>query len=372
MYRKIYFGMCMFFALIFDGNIENVFLCIFAIGLYVVYIDNDLMHAIKSIVISYLIVNLVMVLVFREKIIVSGVDLGSTKKNQKAVLLVYDGEGERYNVRERAYEIYEREGLSSLLSMTYKLNSYKKMYKKFGYSQFKMETKKFREDLGQTLGPNYKIYNTNLFTKPYLEQQVNNLINIGYKEIIVCPMFLTQGKDYELLKKRLAVMELVKYEISIKTIDSFWNSKSLAQYYKDRVMELVKSKKYCHGVLIVGLEDKNNLNQDILFREKIKEYIADEKGYNIKIKLPLLENDKRDIIKYGEELLEYGINSLYLVIPTSIFETIYLKSLAQKVIDNLKIPDGTAYYYIGPCNNADVFLEELNNKIILLENEGGS
>lgn len=34
---------------------------------------------------------------------------------------------------------------------------------------------------------------------------------------------------------------------------------------------------------------------------------------DIQIKLPLLENNKKDIIKSGEDLLEYGIDTLYVV-----------------------------------------------------------
>ena len=72
--------------------------------------------------------------------------------------------------------------------------------------------------------------------------------------------------------------------------------------YKDEMLKNITTKNKDIGVLLVGFQNENNLEQDILFREKIRTYIEnetqDEKYSYIQIKLPLLENNKNDIIKW--------------------------------------------------------------------------
>ena len=104
--------------------------------------------------------------------------------------------------------------------------------------------------------------------------------------------------------------------------------------YKDEILKNITTKNKDIGVLLVGFQNENNLEQDILFREKIRDYILqDEKNSYIQIKLPLLENNKKDIIKCGEELLEYGIDGLYIVLPTSTIDSIYTKHLVDSILE---------------------------------------
>ena len=125
------------------------------------------------------------------------------------------------------------------------------------------------------------------------------------------------------------------------------------------------------GVLLIGLHNKNNLEQDVLFREKIKEYIKqEEKKIDVEIKLPLLENNKKDIIKSGEELLEYGINTLYVVLPTCTIDTMYTKHLVKSILEELDMGN-TKFYYINPVKKMDVIVDELFTRISLMNQIGG-
>ncbi len=372
MYKKIFLGFCFFSMFIFDGFLENIWIVIFTIGVYQLCINKDKKDIFKSFIASYLILNILILIFFQENLMLKELEVYSEKKSKKVVVLVYEGEDKKYNLKERAKEVYNKEGFYAIFTMAYKLSKYKDMYEDLGSSPLKNKSYTTREKLSKKLGKEYMVVNSNLYTNPYLEETLVDLVNNGHKEIILCPLFLTKGKDYDLLKKRIDHMGILKYEIKIKITDLFWNSEVLAKAYKDEIIHSIKNKEKATGVLLVGLEDKNNLEEDILFREKIKKYILDEKTYNIKIKLPLLENHKKDIIKTGAELLEYGIDSLYLVIPTSVFETIYIQYLAEYIFKELNIPSETKFYYIGPWNEKDVFIEELYKKIKLVENEGGA
>ncbi len=326
---------------------------------------------ITSFIISYFILNLIIIMFFQQDVNMKSLELSDKAQSKKAIVLVYDGEDRRYNLSQRAKEIYYRDSIYSFFNMTYNLYKYKDAYENLGSSQFKDNANILRKKLSKKLNNEYTIVNSNLYTDNYIEDTLIDLVNRGYKDIILCPMFLTEGKDYDLLKKRIDNLGILKYEINISMTDLFWNSRSLATCYKEEIIRSISDSNKTIGIILVGLEKKNNLNQDILFREKIKKYLSYEKNYDIKVKLPLLENHKKDIIKAGDELLEYGIDRLYLVMPTALFENIYIRSFGEYILKKLDIPDGTGFYYIGPFNENEVFVDELYKKIKLIDNEGG-
>lgn len=369
--KKIILGLCFFCIFILDGFLERCFIVIVTIGIYNIISNKDSELLITSFFISYFILNFVIIIFFQQDVKTKSLEISDKPLSKKAIVLVYGGEDRRYNLRERAKEIYYRDNFYSFFNMTYNLYKYKNAYENLGSSQFKDKANILRKNLSKKLKNEYTIVNTNLYTNKYIEDTLMDLVNRGYKDIILCPMFLTEGDDYDLLKKRIGNLGILKYEINIRMTDLFWNSRLLASAYKDEIINNITYNNKSIGVLLVGLEKKNNLNEDILFREKIKKYLEYEKNYDIKVKLPLLENHKKDIIKTGDELLEYGIDCLYLVMPTALFENIYIKSFAEYILKKLDIPDGTGFYYIGPFDENEVLVDELYKKIKLIENEGG-
>ncbi|SHJ56022.1 hypothetical protein [Tepidibacter formicigenes] len=372
MYKKIILGLCFFSMFIFNNFLENIFIIAFVIGMYNLFLNKDFKNLFIGFILAHFILNFLVIVFFQDRLELKELESTDKRENKTAVVLVYDGEDKKYNLKQRAREIYQRNRLYSFLNMNYKLYKYKNMYQDLGSSQFKNKSYITRNSLSERLGKNYIVVNSNLYTTPYIEEILIDLVNKGYKDIILCPIFFTEGKDYDLLRKRINNMGILKYEINIKLTDLFWNSQVLAKVYKNKILESIDNKDKTIGVLLVGLEEKNNLEEDIIFREKIKKYLKDEKIYDIKIKLPLLENHKKDIIKTGDELLEYGIDSLCLVIPTSLFETVYIRTLAEHILEKLDIPNETRFHYIGPFNEDEVFIDELYKKIKLAENEGGN
>ncbi|KXZ39537.1 hypothetical protein SAMN05661008_01748 [Alkalithermobacter thermoalcaliphilus JW-YL-7 = DSM 7308] len=371
MYKKILIALSIFSAAIFDKTLENIFIIIFSVGVYALLVKKDFKDVLKSLVVGYIILNLVVVVFYKDKINYSIIENNNLNKDKKAIVLVYQGEDKLYNLKERAREIYENDKIYSIFTSAYKLNRYKSMYNNLGSSDFKRNSYDFRKKLTNKLDNEYIVINANLHTKPYLETVVSDLVNKGYKDIIFCPMFLTEGKEYKIFEKRLNDMELIKYGVKTKITEVFFNSHNIATLYKDYIMNYIIEKDDAVGILLVGFKEQNDLNQDVSFREKIKKYLLMEDGYNMKIKLALLENHKKDIIKVGNELLEYGIDILFLVIPTSLFETIQTRSLAEYIFNKLDISDETKYYYVGPVNSNDLLVEELHKKIRLIENQGG-
>ncbi|MBQ6632312.1 MAG: hypothetical protein IJH55_09525 [Romboutsia sp.] len=62
---------------------------------------------------------------------------------------------------------------------------------------------------------------------------------------------------------------------AVEVLEPFYNANNLAHLYTDEILKNIRESEEDSGVLLIGLHDKNNLEQDILFREKIKKYIEE-------------------------------------------------------------------------------------------------
>lgn len=366
--------LCFLLSFIFNGYIENIFIILSTILFYKkIILDKDYKYLIVSFIISIVTVNFLIVFGFRNYINFKDIK-SSLDKKDTLVLLVSEGEDSRFNLKERATQIYYEKGYKSLLTGVKDLYNYKNYYNKLGSSNFKLDTEEIAQKLRYNLGDGYDVINTYMYSSPYFEKTMEEIVYQGYKNIIVCPLFMTEGRDYEIFKSRYEKLNLASHNlVGIEILEPFYKSNNLANLYKNEILNNVKTLENDAGILLVGLHNKNNLEQDILFREKIKTYIENEtqdKNIDIQIKLPLLENNKNDIIKSGEELLEYGIDTLYVVFPTCTIDTMYTKHLVKSIFENLDMGN-TKFYYIDPDKKIDVIVDELFTRISLMKQIGG-
>ena len=361
-----------FLSLILTGYMENIFIVLATLIFYKqIIVDRNYKYMAYGIIIAFIGVNIITASIFRNKITTKEI---TPLENQEetVVLLVSEGESKNYNLKERASEIYFEKGLLSYVTTIKDLYTYKMYYEKLGSSNFKNDSEYIASSLREKLGKDYKVVNSYLYSYPYFENSIEDIISKGYKNIIICPMFMTEGEDFNILIKRYEKLNLSTYNLNqVEILDTFYKSNNLALLYKDEILKNITTKNKDIGVLLVGFQNENNLEQDILFREKIRDYILqDEKNSYIQIKLPLLENNKKDIIKCGEELLEYGIDGLYIVLPTSIIDSIYTKNLVDSILNELDMGN-TKFYYIDTDKKYDLIVEEIFNRISLLSQIGG-
>lgn len=372
MFVAMVFAISLFLSFILNGYYENIFIVLATIAFYKqIIIDKQYKYIVYALIISFIGVNFLITFGFRNYISLKDVQQG-VEKEETLILLVSEGEDRSYNLKERVTEVFYKEGYKTLFNGVKELHDYKNYYSKLGSSDFKIKAEDIANKLDYQLGDKYKVVNSYMYSQPYFENSLEDIVSQGYKEIIICPLFMTEGKDYEIFKQRYEKLNLIAYNITnIQILDSFYKSNNLALIYSNDILKKIRTAKSESGVLLVGLQEKNNLEQDILFREKIKEYIKhEEKDIDVQIKLPLLENNKKDIIKSGEELLEYGINSLYVVLPTSTIDTMYTKFLVESLLEKLEMGD-TKFYYINPDKKMDAIVDELFTRISLMEQIGG-
>lgn len=363
---------CICLSLIFDGYMENIFIVLAAIAFYKqIIIDKKYKYLACALIISFIGVNIISISGFRTYIKFKDI-LPAEEKDETVVLLISEGESKNYNLKERATEIYYDKGYKSYLTGIKDLYEYKSYYTNLGSSNFKYEAEDMASKLRDKLGNEYKVVNSYMYSSPYFESSLEDIISKGYKKIILCPMFMTEGKDFNIFKSRYDKLNLSTYNLKqIEILETFYKSNKLAMLYKNEIVQNIKKYNQDAGILLVGLQNENNLEQDILFREKIKDYILqEEKNKDIQIKLPLLENNKKDIIKSGEQLLEYGIDGLYVVLPTCTIDTMYTKHLAESILRELDMGN-TKFYYIVPERKIEVIVDELFTRISLINQIGG-
>lgn len=367
MIMSILLASSLILSFIFKGYFENIFIVLATIAFYKqIIIDRNYKSVVYTFIISFIGVNIFITFGLRNYISFKDVQPG-IEKEETLVLLVSEGEDRSYNLKERATEVYYKEGYKSLFNGVVKLHNYKNYYSKLGSSDFKTESEEIVTKLEYQLDDSYIIENTYLYSEPYFENTIEEAVSQGYKNIIICPLFMTEGKDYEIFQNRYEKLNLISYNLTnVQILDSFYKSNNLALIYKNDILNKVKESESGAGVVLIGLQEHNNLEQDILFREKVKEYIEyEQKDIDIKIKLPLLENNKKDIIKSAEELLEYGIDTLYVALPTSIIDNMYTKSLVDNLFNNLDMGE-TKFYYVDPHKKIDSIVDELFTRISLM------
>ena len=330
----------------------------------VVFVKKLYKQLIYGFFVSFFKVNFFIVFGIRDYIFVDKSE-PTVDKKETLVLLVSEGEDKNYNIRERLTQIYQEKGYKALFTSIKEFTlKYKVHYQDTGISNFKKKTEEISKKLSYNLGSEYIVVNSYLFSKPYFEQMVEVLLSEGYKNIIICPLFMTNGVDYEVFLKRLEKINLPSRNIvGVKILNAFYDSDEIANVYKDDILKNIEKLKEDTGVILVGLEDKNDIEEDIILRQKIEKGIEKEKNdLDIQIRLPLLENEDEDIIKSAEELLEYGIHSLYVVTPTTLIDTMYTKNLVESIFYKLDL-GYTDFYYVNPEERVDAIVESIIKKI---------
>ena len=339
-------------SFILKGSYENIFIVLATIAFYKqVIVNKNYKNLIYGALISFIGINLVISFIFKDYIVIKNTQ-PTKEKEETLVLLVSEGEDKNYNIRERSTQIYYEEGYKAMITGISNLYNYKSYYSKLGSSEFKHKAEEIAEKLRHSLGNEYRVVNSYMYSKPYFEYSVESIIEQGYTKIIICPLFMTEGTDYDVFMERYEELNLASRNIAgVEVLEPFYNANNLAQLYKDEILKNIRKSEEDSGVLLIGLHNKNNLEQDILFRERIKKYIEDA---------------EKDIIKSGEELIEYWISTLYVVAPTSTIDTMYTRHLVNSILEELDMGD-TRFYYIDPPDKINTLVDTLYTKIILMQ-----
>jgi len=365
-------------CLIYDEPKESLFLT-FSIVIFIIIIkDREKIFrecTVYNIVLSFILSYFVAVLFISTRGYSMNLSvIGRSKENNgKAVLLVYEGEPEMYSVEKGITNIYKNGTVKSKIFSPFILFENKRQYYKIGRSDYKRNTLKVAKELETFLSEEFEVYISYLYDTDYVEEVLVKIANDGYKNVIIVPIFLTDGQNSKILKTRIEKMKLYNLNINVKYIDTLWNSESIASIYESIIIRNINLENVGNtGVILVGegqigyKKDKNlkALREDIMYRNRIKSKLLNELGlYEHKIKLGWFKYVEPNYIDSLKNLLDYSVSEIVIIYTKPSVTNIENAIMSSSIRTKVDIPEGVKIIIIDGFLDDSLFIYELKNRI---------
>lgn len=291
--------------------------------------------------------------------------------NKTAIILVLRGEPDTYNLSLAVRNYRTNNSLWRTMLMPLAMFKEKLAYEKSSFIQGDHQGIRLEQKLKEEFGQEYNIYYTYLFNIPYLSETIYKAIQAGNQKIILCPVFLTENSEFFLIENTIQKMNLHEQKIQVHQTQPMWNSDNIARSFAKQVEDFkIGQHKYNIGIVLIGEETKRGnynqpfLKQDLLFREKIKDYLIRGGYNNNKIRLTFF--DKENINREIEKLMEYGVGEILLVPTANTLQSNSYQLRIQKIIKGIDAPYTVKIHRIDPWSFNNEIEKELINRIRLL------
>ncbi|WP_427338481.1 hypothetical protein [Caloranaerobacter sp. DY30410] len=378
-----YIIMFIFFSVLFfvyDNTLENIFLLLSFIGFINMLEQRKIFRAKKNI---FLLIGIILItyilsisFLFTQKY---NMKIGSLntyrRKEDKAVLLVVEGESPVYIPSKAITNIWLNESFLSKISMPYQLYNIKKNYHMIGKSDYNKNIQKLVNKLRNGLSEEYYINIAYLKDTEYVEEKIFDLVTKGYYKIIIVPVIVSEGSEFAGLKKRIEKLRLYNYNVQIRWTEPFWNSEYLVISYINKISSNVNAKKIKDtGIVLIGQGESNKSNliksikQQIMFSKKVKTYLVEELGIDeSKIKIAWFDKLKPDYVQAVKEVLEYGVGEVLCIYLKPTTTNIDNNIIANKIKRQIDFPEGIKIKVIDGFCNDDNIIKEIRNRIRLAD-----
>jgi len=349
------FGFFVFMFLVFEDPQESILLVLSAFMLF--KLIKDTLEQPFLMILGTLIIFLLLSYIASNLFLLTqsyNMDLENISPVKKlegtAVLLVYEGEAEKYDLKKSLANIkYNCESNEKLLT-PFLLYKDKSNYKNIGRSNFKKNTIDVRDELQQVLDENYKVYVSYLRDSRYVEECLIDIVNDGYYNVIVVPMLLTNGHTMEVLKTRVEMMKLFNLNINLKYIDPLWNNNAITLAYIKLIEEYVnKNELEDIGILLIGEGEKgynrgNHIESakgNLMIRNKIKSYLISDLGISEhRIKTAWFNYIEPNYTDTVRDLLEYGVGNIIIVYVKPSVTNIENNTIIREIKSEVELPEG--------------------------------
>ncbi len=377
----VYIFSFVFFSILFfalDEPMESIFLMLSISMLIIIIKDKE--KILSGITIYFIIVFFLLFYVISISFIYSrgySMDLsvaGNPKNMEgKAVLLVYDGEPEMYSFKKGVTNIRKNGTLKSKVFIPFVLWTYKRHYHKLGKSDYKENTIKVKKQLQALLAEEYKVYASYLYDTDYAEEVLIHIVNDGYRDVIIVPVFLTNGESLSILKSRIERMKLFNLNINVKYTEPLWNSEVTVDSYRNKIKQFIDEDNIANtGIILVGEGQKGYKNnkslkavrEDSMFRNRIRLKLVST--YNInehKIKVSWFNYVDPNYEDSLESLLDYSVGKIIIIYTKPSVTNIENVIISKKISSKIDIPDGVKVTIIDGFLNDLLFVNELKNRI---------
>lgn len=381
-YRKYYKYILIFMTVIsflifmcYEDPIENLFIFFLVLFLnrLVKLIKNkeefSIIRSLFAIIFAYVLVFLILYINAYE--ISDTIEVPSDTNEKTAVLIVYEGESDKYDLEEEVRNIILKKDYTDIFTYPYKLYKRKKLYGKIGKSEYEKKSIKLHNRVKDLLRDEYDSYLSYLYSEQYLEKELLNIIEKGYKKIIIVPIFLNDDQNISNLQDRISKMKLYNYDVEIKYTDTLWSSESIIESYIDLIKINVNNINRV-GINLIGIDkninvgiiDSDSIKQNILFRNKIKEKIVDELGVeSSQIKLSWYDNLEPDYMSKNYELLEYGTAEMICIAIDPQLNELDKIDIYNEIKKEIEFPEGVKVKIIDGFIIDNNIINEIINRV---------
>ncbi|AOY77439.1 hypothetical protein [Clostridium formicaceticum] len=367
------------FALITKGMVERGLLGFFFLLIGIQYIKNkknvhqskiNYKNIFMGAACGYLII-IVSLIYFRYIPKANYIATNYVSNQKTAIILVFQGEPTTYNTSLATKNFIENNSFWKVSILPFILFKEKLTYEKIEVAASVHDSsRRFVNQLREELGEDYNIYPAYLANTPYLIETIDRAVQEGNQRIIVSPFLLTECRDFIGIVNQVKRLNLQQYNVEPRMVEALWNSEFIAKSFVNQTIQsTVSPHKQNVGILLIGpsVEKREvsfpHIKQDILFREKIKDYLIKEGYNNNKIKLTFLQ--KRDIHAAIEGLMEYGVGEIILFLATTDLQQMRHYLTVEKIIEGLEVPYSVNIHKVDPWRFNDAIAKELCRRILL-------
>lgn len=301
-----------------------------------------------------------------------------SENENTAVLLVFDGEPERYNLSILLKNMDTKDNLKNKIYAPFRLYQYKRAYEYIGISKYNDISKRLREKLLNHLDEGYDVYVAYLNNKPYYKETIyKRVIKENYSKVIVVPIFLTESMDYKRTVYTLEMENLYTSNGMLKVMSPLWDSEKIAKSIVKQACK-INAKKNEIGIILIGRDaasmneknfDAKVMNQEQAFMEKTKTFLIENGFENRKIKFTGLDFHDLEIKNVIGELQQYGVGKILLIGVNDIIDKIENQYKLERLIEKLKSTEDIDIHYIKGWGESDLLIEELEFRIRLMNVE---
>lgn len=379
-------SLCYIFFLVFFGLLyfvyeepkESVFLVLSSITATLIIRNRDRLLSNKKFItiLIYIILSYIISIAFifsrgyKMELYLNGLE---QKNKGKAVMLVYEGEAEKYNLKKSIANIKEDRNLKDIILSPFILWSKKRYYNELGKSDYKENTLKVKNQLQDLLSDDFKVYLSYIYDTTYVEEALIQIVNDGYRDVIICPVILSDGQNLSILKSRIEKMKLFKLNITVKYTESLWDSETIENSYEELISQHIDDDNPGNtGIVLVGEGQRGyrknkylkGLKEDSMFRNRIKTKLAESYHLNEnKIKTGWFNYIEPNYMDSINTILEYNLGKVLIIYTKPSVTNIENIIITQKIRSRPDIPEGVKVLIIDGFLKDSKFINELKNRI---------
>lgn len=294
-----------------------------------------------------------------------------------AILLVFDGEPERYDLPIFIHNLNRKEQIQDKILTPFILFQYKRIYENVGISRYNDMSKNISARLSDQLDHGYDVFVSYMYNKPYYKEVINQkILKENYKKIIIAPVYAMESKDYTRITKELEMEMLYQKNSRVKFMGPLWDSEKIPKSIaKDIYRNIPSSGKNDIGIVLMGqgfgsirkenIEPKA-MNQERLFMGKIKKFLVESGVEDRRVKLVASYPKDEEIKNVLAELQQYGVATIFIVGTNDITDKLKDQYAIQKIMKKFKGIEETNVKYIKGWGNSEAVVQELEFRIRLM------